>query len=279
MPLTVSAPAARRAGAGDRAGGIAGSLARLDGSLYGLALRAGAAPGWLGCAELLGEPDRLRGWAEDVRGWLDARYGEAPERAVAGYLLTWYLAVPAQLAAVLFRAERRVPSLRPADLAIRLDADRPRPAAVAVLSAAFACLPGDPEADSPSATVLPDDAALAAVLRGRFVAHAARFVAAFPAALGEGARLGRRTLWAAATDALAEALWYSGRYLGDEGGGVADAGLVLPATRAAFTGGPAGCATAAGGCWTRRRSSCCFHYVLAAGTGPCATCPRLAAGR
>jgi ferric iron reductase protein FhuF len=27
--------------------------------------------------------------------------------------------------------------------------------------------------------------------------------------------------------------------------------------------------------WTRRRESCCFHYLMKAGQGVCETCPRV----
>ncbi|MFC7612562.1 (2Fe-2S)-binding protein [Actinokineospora soli] len=90
---------------------------------------------------------------------------------------------------------------------------------------------------------------------------------------GPQSRFGRRTLWAAATDALDSSLWQAGRYGGDEGAGVLDAALALGSGEKPLTSGstlrpgPDG--------WTRRRESCCFHYLLEAGEGECGTCPRL----
>lgn len=234
------------------------------------------ASAWVRCTDLLAG---LPAWADRIAGWLCHEYGEAPDRVVAGYLLSWYLTVPAQAAALLFHTTRRVPALGPDDLAVRFGAEGPRPAETALLGADFACLADDPAADDPHATPVPDEAALAAVLRGRYAAHAAHFLAATSAALGDRIRFGRHTLWAAATDALDGAFWRTGQYCGNESAGVVNAALVLPTALAPFTSAstlrPAD-RTDSTGSWTRRRESCCFHYVLRSGLGPCATCPRVA---
>jgi hypothetical protein len=232
--------------------------------------------GWVTCAALLATG--LAGWADRVADWLRQEYGEAPDRVVAGYLLSWYLTVPAQTGALLFHTARRVPRVGPADLAVRFEADHPRPAGIAVLGDDFACLADDPAAECPSATPVADDVALAALLRGRYAAHAARFVTALGTALGERVRFGRHTLWAAATDALDGAFWRTGQFCGNESAGVANAALVLPAALAPFTSASTlrpTCGTDSADGWTRRRQSCCFHYVLRDGLGPCATCPRV----
>jgi hypothetical protein len=245
-------------------------------------------PAWLRCADLIDRPAGLADWAARTRQWLRADYGEAPDRTVAGYLLGWYLGVPAATGAILFHTVRRVPELRPADLAFALDTPRPQPTEVALLAPTFGCLPDDPAAELPGATVVADEAALAELLRARFVAHAARFVPAFAAAINipDGIfagrlRLGRRTLWAAATDALDVALWVAGRDCADEAAGVADAALVLPAAHPPLTSAstlrPAVSAAerTPDTRWIRRRESCCFHYVLRDGAGECRTCPRV----
>jgi hypothetical protein len=221
---------------------------------------------WTRCADLLTE---LPGWAARVAGWVSDRYGEAPDRVVAGYQLSWYLSVPARTAALLFRTARRVPEIGPADLAIRFAGAVP--VGVGLLSGRFACLPGDPGARLPEATVVPDAAALAGVLRRRYAAHAARFLDA----LAPDVRLGRHTLWATATDVLDGACWRTGQSLDEEDAGVIDAALVLPTALAPFTSASTLRLDSEG--WTRRRDSCCFHYVLRDGMGTCATCPRLCA--
>lgn len=230
--------------------------------------------GWVNCAELLSAPEAFTLWRQELAGWLHDRYDEAPERTTAGYVMSWYLSVPAYLAALLFHHERRVPSLRPEHLAFRKSQPRPHPDSIAVLDEGFVCLPDDPAAGTPRATVVTDERALAAVLRGRFTAHAAQFVASF----GKTVRFGRRTLWGAATDALDNWMWLAGRYGGDEVSGVLDAALLLddrfePLTSAS-TLRPV--TDAAGHTrWTRRRESCCFHYLMKAGQGVCETCPRV----
>jgi hypothetical protein len=267
-------------------GGLGESLARvaaLPTGQHGLRVRAGrpaeTEDGWFGCVDLLASPAALRAWGTAIAAWLTDRYGEAPPRTVAGYLLTWYLAVPGQAAALLFHTARRVPSLRQEDLAVRLADARPKPVEVAVLADEFVCLPSDPAAGEPGTRVVADDDALAAVLRGRFAGHAARFIAAFRSAFGGDVRFGRQTLWAAATDALDEACWFAGLRCAEIGVGAANAARVLPAALPPFTSAsrlrPAVTPSAETD-WTRRRESCCFHYVLARGFGPCSTCPRTA---
>ena len=174
---------------------------------------------WVKCSELLSAPESFTLWRQDLAGWLHDRYREAPERTTAGYVMSWYLFVPAYAAALLFHHERRVPSLRPEHLAFRRSRPRPHPDAIALLDPAFVCLPDDPAAGTPGTTVVPSEQALAAVLRGRFIAHASRFVTAY----GSTVRFGRHTLWAAATDALDSSMWLAGRYGGDEVAGVLDA--------------------------------------------------------
>jgi hypothetical protein len=224
---------------------------------------------WVNCGRLLSDTVGFAAWRASLANWLDERYGDAPERTTAGYIMTWYLGVPGYLAALLFHHERRVPSLRPEHLAFRTARPRPHPDAIAVLDPRFVCLPDDPAADSRDATIVPDEHALAAVLRGRFTAHAARFIEAFAPTV----RFGRHTLWAAATDALDDSMLLAGRYGGDEGAGVVDASLLLPARLGPLTSGST--MRPAGAGWTRRRESCCFHYLLDQGQGPCSTCPRI----
>ncbi|GHF74555.1 hypothetical protein FHX82_002148 [Amycolatopsis bartoniae] len=226
------------------------------------------ADGWRRCADLLGDPARFAEWRTRLGGWLHDRFGEAPARTTAGYVMSWYLHVPAYAAALLLHHERRVPLLHPEELAFRLGPDRPHPDGIAVLGTDFHCPPDDPAAGCPEATVVPDERALAAVLRARYLTHATRFVQAY----APTCRLGRRMLWAGATDALDNALWWVGRQGGDEGAGVADAALVLDARYPPLTAASALRLT--GRTWTRRRESCCFSYLLP-DEAECAECPRL----
>ncbi|WP_034268689.1 (2Fe-2S)-binding protein [Haloechinothrix halophila] len=258
------------------------SIARVNGKQDLMALRFGAPPaaeltgevrGWHFCEDLLTESDVFDRWHDEQRAWLRAEYDEAPDRTAAGSIKSWYLQVPATLGALLFHYERRVPSLRPADLLLHIPGDgKPKPGGVALLSEEFACLPDDPAADAPEATVIESENALAALLRARYTAHASRFVAAYRPPV----RFGKHALWGAATDAIDVALWKAGKQGGDEGAGIADAALVLPDRIEPFTSASTLHTTLNDGrpCWTRRKESCCFHYLLDNGKGACETCPR-----
>ncbi|MFD9892164.1 (2Fe-2S)-binding protein [Amycolatopsis sp. NPDC059027] len=255
--------------------GLAASLLRVGGLQERGEIRRDVPEGWLRCSDLLADPERFKDWRKLLGDWLFTEYGEAPERTTASYVMSWYLHVPAYVGALLLHHERRVPSLKPAELAFELGDDRPHPVGMAVLGDDFYCLPTDPGSALPEATVVPDERALAAVLRAHYIAHAAKFVRAY----APGSRLGRRMLWAAATDALDNSLWWAGKQGGTaeaEGAGVADAALVLDARFPPLTSpstlrldtGPDGHRE-----WTRRRESCCFSYLLPDET-ECAECPR-----
>lgn len=253
-----------------RGAALTASLARVDAAQNRFGFTGSATgSGWIRCSDLLGDPQRFAWWWTRTSAWLRESYGEAPNRTALAYVMSWYLRVPAYAGAALLFHERRVPSLRPADLALRLPGDgRPSPEAIAVLSKGFACLPFDPACADPQTSVAPDERELAELLRARYTAHAARFVRAYRAA----GPLGTRTLWSAATDALDDCLWWAGRDCGDEGGGIADATLVLDAAFAPLTS-PSTLRLGDGG-WARQRQSCCFTHLLP-GREECAGCPRL----
>ncbi|MBB4687800.1 (2Fe-2S)-binding protein [Amycolatopsis jiangsuensis] len=254
---------------------LASSLRRAGSRQQRGELRADVPGGWFRCAELLEQPTLFAGWRARLSAWLTENHGAAPERTAAGYVMSWYLHVPAYAGALLLHHERRVPSLKPEHLAFGLGEDRPHPAGIAVLGEAFYCLPTDPGSARPEATVVRDERALAAVLRAQFIAHAARFVRAY----APGTRLGRRMLWAAATDALDNSLWWAGRQGGTpeaEGAGVADAALVLDARYRPLTSASKLRTTVddeGHRVWERRRESCCFSYLLP-GEAECEECPR-----
>lgn len=267
----VGAPTgSRRIGDGSAGTTLATSLARVDAAQDRFTLTDSASgPGWIRCSDLLDDPQRFASWWTRTATWLHETYGDAPGRTAFAYVRSWYLRIPAYAGAALLFHERRVPSLRPADLAVRLpDRGRPSPEAIAVLGKGFACLPFDPACADPQTSVASDERELAAVLRGRYTAHAARFVRTYRGV----SPLGTRTLWSAATDALDDCLWWAGRDCGDEGGGVADATLVLDAAFAPLTA-PSTLRTGKDG-WARQRQSCCFTHLLP-GREECAGCPRL----
>ncbi|GAA1237883.1 (2Fe-2S)-binding protein [Prauserella halophila] len=250
--------------------GLTDSLARVDAAQDRYTLTGSTSgPDWIRCSDLLDDPQHFTAWWARTAEWLQEGYGDAPGRTALAYVMSWYLRIPAYVGAALLFHERRVPSLRPDDLAVRLaDRGRPSPEAIAVLGKGFACLPFDPACADPQTSVAADERELAGMLRARYTAHASQFVRTYRGA----GQLGTRTLWSAATDALDDCLWWAGRDCGDEGGGVADATLVLDAAFAPLTS-PSTLHTGDNG-WARQRQSCCFTHLLP-GRDECAGCPRL----
>lgn len=164
--------------------GLPGSLGRTANESTRIQIHADATgAGWRRCSDLLADSAVFARWRRTLADWLSTEYhlsGPVPGRTTASYVMSWYLRAPAYAAALLLHHERRVPSLRPETLALRTaERGRPELVGVAVLDNSFCCLPLDPGAGRPEATVVADERQLAAVLRARYIAHAARFVRAF----------------------------------------------------------------------------------------------------
>ncbi|MGH3801991.1 MAG: (2Fe-2S)-binding protein [Pseudonocardiaceae bacterium] len=227
---------------------------------------------WTACDQALSDPICFTQWRAALAQRLAPQHAQVPEQTTAAYVLQWYLGVPTYLGALLFHSARRVPSLQPAELAFRLDQAWVQE--VALRPGPFWCLPGDPDAGHPDATQVPDEVALAAVLRRQIVTHAARFLTVYRPLV----RFGRRTLWAAVTDMLDVSLLIAGRSFGSAQAGATDARLVLATREEPLTSASTACeVTDEHGRrhWIRRRSGCCFTYALPGVEHPCASCPRV----
>lgn len=271
------------------------------------ALRVRCAPprsgrGWLAGADLVARPAALRELiSHDARQGL-ARYGQPLRPDVAAGIGLHRFVWPAALLFTLpWFLERRVPLLVPGDIAVRR-----RTGELTVRPGAFLCLPDDPAAPGatvlpaappapprPGARTVPDEAALAAGLRSAL----ADFLAPVLDAFRPEVRRGPRTLWAMATDAVIEGLWYAGGLLGEEErartelaalfapgvpgtSGPPDPPAARPAPECApFTPGAGFTAPASGGTERsdRYRASCCLVYTARA-EAMCAGCPRVARG-
>ncbi|MFE6747222.1 (2Fe-2S)-binding protein [Kitasatospora purpeofusca] len=277
------------------------------------ALRVRCAPprsgrGWLAGADLVARPAALRELiSHDARQSL-ARYGRPLRPDVAaGIGLHRFVWPVALLFTLPWFLERRVPLLVPGDIALRR-----RTGELTVRPGAFLCLPDDPAAPgatvlpatvlpagalpttvAPGARTVPDEAALAAGLR----AALADFLTPVLDAFRPEVRRGPRTLWAMATDAVVEGLWYAGGLLGEEerartelaalfAPGAAGASgptgprAARPAPECApFTPGAGFTAPASGGDERsdRCRASCCLVYTARA-EAMCAGCPRVTRG-
>jgi hypothetical protein len=234
---------------------------------------------WIECDQALSDPDFFTRWRMKVAQWLTEQHAAptqaaVPEKTTGGYVLQWYLIVPSYLGALLFHSARRVPTLAPQQLRFRLSSAALRE--VALRPGRFWCLPGDPDAGHPDAVPVPDEAALATVLRDQVIAHASRFLFVY----GSQVRFGRRTKWATVTDVLDSGLLLAGRAFGSPQAGASDARLVLGSGDRPLTSASTICELIddrGRTHWTRRRGSCCFLYALPGIERPCASCPRLAA--
>ncbi|WP_107054503.1 (2Fe-2S)-binding protein [Streptomyces sp. NRRL S-350] len=256
--------------------------------------------GWLPAADLAARPEAVRELvAHDARKGL-ARYGRPLRPDVAaGFGLHRFVWPVSLLFTLPWFLERRVPLLALGDVSLRRRADSVE---LTVRPARFACLPGDPAAGSPRARTAPDEEALAAELRCALGGFLAPVLAAF----GPEARRGPRVLWAMATDAVVEGLWYAGGLLGERdraraelsallapgepahaprgpgaGGGPAPApapfapgaGFAPPAPgRGGASDAPGAGGDASG--TERARASCCLVYTVQP-QDMCAGCPRV----
>jgi ferric iron reductase protein FhuF len=143
---------------------------------------------------------------------------------------------------------------------------------MAVRSAGFACLPGDPAAALPGARVVADEEALRAEVRASVAEHLEPVLAAF----GPRMRRRGRALWGMATDEVVEGLWYVAHLLGEQERARRELELLLPGATKPYVGdaafreltGPDGESL-----HTRDRASCCMFYTLRP-EDTCATCPR-----
>ncbi|GHF40609.1 hypothetical protein GCM10018790_17780 [Kitasatospora xanthocidica] len=313
----------------------AASYHRLTGLTPVLAVRC-AAPrrgnGWLPAADLTTRPEAVRELiAHDARRGL-ARYGQPLRPDVAaGFGLHRFVWPVSLLFTLPWFLERRVPLLAPGDVSLRR---RPEAVELTVRPTGFVCLPDDPAAGrggpgggdqaggrgglggsrgdqaggSPQARTVPDESALAAELRCTL----GEFLTPVLAAFRPETRRGPRVLWAMATDAVVEGLWYAGGLLGEperaraelsallapgESGGRAGSahapgadGHPAPAP-APFTPGAGFAppapgrddASAAPGAapdasdTDRARASCCLVYTVEPGE-MCGGCPRVTRG-
>jgi FhuF 2Fe-2S C-terminal domain len=235
--------------------------------------------GWTECEEALSDPAFFAQWRAKVARWLTEQHAlpdeaAVPEKTTGGYVLQWYLIVPAYLGALLFHSARRVPELAANRLRFRLDSATLRE--VALRPGRFWCLPGDPDAGHPDAVAVLDMVALARVLHDQVIAHASRFLTVY----GPQVRFGRRTKWATVTDVLDSGLLLAGRASGSPQAGAADAALVLGSGDKPLTSASTICEVTddrGRTHWTRRRGSCCFLYALPGVERPCASCPRVSA--
>ncbi len=215
-------------------------------------------PGWVRCADLASGPDRLRRWQQRTADTFDSGPVD-PTLTAAGLVLDWYLAAVVLPGVGAFHLDRVVPDLDPAALALRPGPPGSPVAATAML------------ADQPAAVD-----GTAHQLRASLQGHAESFLATYAPLT----RFGRRTCWAAVTDAVDTAFLTAGWVSGAPGRAAEEAVAVLGDNDVAWVPGAGGSTlhqvTDRRGRrhWTRRRHGCCFLYRLP-DTAACLTCPRV----
>ena len=160
--------------------------------------------GWTLCADV--DADYLTAWEARIAGYVEAAYGRSHPMTVSGFTLDWYARIAGTLGGACFRVARRVPRLDRRSVAFRCHPEEHYPDGLAMLDERFWCLPDDEAAGEPEATVVPDEAALAGVLRAEVRAHADDFLAGYVS----GAKLPRRHRIGAFFDGLDTGVWFGG---------------------------------------------------------------------
>ncbi|PWG63136.1 (2Fe-2S)-binding protein [Spiribacter halobius] len=229
-----------------------------------LAARIAPGAGGESLAGLAADAGRL----EDLAGRMAHTHG-SDEVFVGATLLFERLAAIASMAlAFPFYLRQRLPLAGPEALHVGFGADG-EPDGITVTDAAFACPEGDPATGHADARVLPDAAALRALLRERLVTVVSPLVTA----LARPAKRGLRTQWRGAADMITIAAWCAGGAAGDEDGGIALAEALCEA--GAPLVGQAGFRPFEhrGVVYRHRvRNTCCQRYRIP-GKGYCFTCP------
>jgi hypothetical protein len=261
----------------DAAHPLRATAARADGVRDWLTVACGGLvpEGWLLCCDVDGNV--VTEW-ERRAAESQIRYdGRTHPVTAASYVLGWYADIVTGLGATCFLLDRRVPRLGRDVVAFRRHAEDHYPDAVMLLDPRFWCLPGDPDAAHPDASVVPDENALAARLRAEVRAHADDFLASYR----PGARLPRRDLLGAFFDGVDVGFWRDDSSTGPTiEDSIAAARAVLPGATPEFADRSSLYVIEdADGVeqLTRSRVSCCSYYRVSAIGEACTTCPRTSA--
>ncbi|MHA6795205.1 (2Fe-2S)-binding protein [Pseudonocardia bannensis] len=259
---------------------VAETAARVSAAVEGLDVHVGPGPsadGWTRCSDV--DTAFVARWEAETLAALPGWYGGTHPTTASAFVLHWCASLPGLTGAAFFRHARRVPVLDRAALAFRRDPGNPIPVATALLDERFWCLPDDPAAGDPGATVVGDVDALAAVLRAQIRTHADEFLAGY----APGRPLPRRALLGAFFDGLDTGLWRSENGVTACGDPLTmtatlrEAGLVLPGGTPEFAEPSAlhPFTDALGRVWlSRKRTSCCYYFKVSGDGSACSTCPR-----
>lgn len=225
---------------------------------------------WVRCVDVDG--GYVADWEASTERRLSTEYGASHPMTAAGYVLGWYGRMPGLIGGLCFFAGRRVPRLGRSDIAFTRQ-DNQAPGRYALLNGRFWCLPDDPAAQHPDATVVADLARLGQVLRSEVREHADAFLREYVPRV----RLPRRHLLGFFFDGLDTGIWRAGRESGRDAEALTAAHAVLPGDVRGFKDrstlyaalDPNGREHV-----TRTRISCCYFYKLDSDREACLTCPR-----
>ncbi|MEV7996469.1 (2Fe-2S)-binding protein [Streptomyces sp. NPDC086077] len=230
-------------------------------------------PGWITSDALAAGGTALDDFLAHDEAQVVRDYGrQARPDVIASFGLHRYAWPACLLITVPWFLSRRVPRYPVTHVSYDRDAPGLAMGHLMVRPHGFACLPDDPAAILPGATVVPDEEALRAEVRAAVAEHLEPVLAAF----GPRMRRRGRALWGMATDEIVEGLWYVAHLLGEEDRARRELELLLPGATKPYAGsaafreltGPNGETLP-----TRDRASCCMFYTLRP-EDTCATCPR-----
>ena len=223
-------------------------------------------PGWTPATDLALDDELL----EELMRRTGRGYGTGDRLVEGSFFLKYYLWRVVGSAVAAFLLDRRVPDLGAENLVLRFD-ERGYAAGLAYVGGRFAALPTDRDAHHPDACILSEDELLGWLRDGLASTHLPDLYAVLRRSRP---RRGKRALWGAAVDAVAETFVFAGRGLGCEAEARACAKRMLsgpPPLR-----GPTNYYVlehAGGREATRVRNTCCLYHRVA--ENACFTCPRV----
>jgi hypothetical protein len=239
-----------------------------------LGLDAGEA-GWTRCRTLVDDPAAVRRWVDAYAAFMVPVYPAATpaelRSTAAACVLDCYSYGSGFPVGAMFHLARRVPRVDVDSVALRIHPVEHWTSGIALFDPRFWCLPDDPAADHPTATVVPDDDALAAVARDQVHGHAEEFLATFDPGVG----IGRRARMGAFFDALDSAAWIVTDFIPPGSGAMPTSATLLPGGTATFPDASRLYHfTDHRGRFqvSRRRLFCCRSHLVCE---PCLDCPRL----
>lgn len=250
---------------------LAATLARIGTASEFLEVHLGpaAAEGWhLGAA--LARPGSPE--LDAVLARIGQKHATRDRTLIAGHFFGEYHWLPMAVSLACFLTAQRVPDIGSDTVVLRFNADDCWFDRIRLLTPRFACLPTDPDAGHPDATVLPDMAALRRHLRLQVEAHVAQLIET----MRTRSTAGRRALWLQAADRFGSTIVWLTKEFGDAARCWVEIADLVQAPGSPLRG-PTGVMTVehAGRCeHFLMPATCCLAYQVGEGI-KCNNCPLL----